>query len=136
MLYRSIVIPLALDHQSDPDQAIEIAERLRAEGGTITLVAVVEDIPDYVAEYASVHPAEHVKAELLARLKTIARGHPHLSAAILSGKPGVAIPDLAEETDADLIIVNSHRPGVEDYFLGATASRVVRRAHCTVMVLR
>ena len=40
------------------------------------------------------------------------------------------------ETNADLIVINSHKPGVEDYFLGSTASRVVRRAPCSVLVLR
>lgn len=136
MLYRNILIPVALDHHPDPSEAIAVAERLLAAGGRITLVAVVEDLPSYVAEYAKVQPVDHIKEGLRRRLKEIARGHPYLGAAILSGKPGVAIPDLAEQSEADLIIIHSHRPGVEDYFLGATASRVVRRAPCAVMVLR
>ena len=48
----------------------------------------------------------------------------------------VAIAEMAEKSAADLIVINSHRPGVQDYFLGSTASRVVRRAPCAVMVLR
>lgn len=136
MLYRNILIPVALDHHPNPSDAIAVAERLLSDGGKITLVAVVEDLPGHVAEYVKVQPVDHIKEDLRTRLKEIAHGHTHLEAAILTGKPGVAIPDLAEQTDADLIVINSHRPGIEDYFLGATASRVVRRAPCAVLVLR
>jgi universal stress protein F len=33
-------------------------------------------------------------------------------------------------------VIASHRPGIQDYFLGSTASRVVRHANCTVHVMR
>ena len=36
----------------------------------------------------------------------------------------------------DLIIVASHRPGLQDYFLGSTAAKVVRHAKCSVLVIR
>ncbi len=102
----------------------------------MTLVAVFEDVPAYVAEYAAVKPAEHIRETLKKRLKDIAKGQDGLAVSVLTGKPGVAIPDLAAETSADLIVINSHKPGVEDYFLGSTTSRVVRRAPCAVLVLR
>jgi len=135
-MYNSILIPIALDHDIDVQSTIATGRRLLAEGGTITLVAVVEDVPAYVAEYATVKPAEHLREDLRQRLRALAKGQDGLEVAVLSGKPGVAIPDLAAETSADLIVINSHKPGVEDYFLGSTASRVVRRAPCAVLVLR
>ncbi len=135
-MYKNILIPVAFDHDTDVSKAIATARRLQEDGTKITLVAVVEDIPSYVAEYATVKPLEHVQDELKDRLRAIAQGQNNFEVAVLSGKPGVAIPDLAEETNADLIVISSHRPGVEDYFLGSTASRVVRRAPCAVMVLR
>jgi len=36
----------------------------------------------------------------------------------------------------DLIIVGSHKPGLQDYLLGSTAARVVRHAMCSVLVGR
>jgi nucleotide-binding universal stress UspA family protein len=135
-MYNKILIPIALDHDVDVQNTIATARRLLAESGTITLVAVVEDVPIYVAEYATVKPAEHIREDLKERLRTLAKGQNNLEVAVLSGKPGVVIPDLAAETNAELIVINSHRPGVEDYFLGSTASRVVRRAPCAVLVLR
>lgn len=135
-MYKKILIPVAMDHEVDVQDTIATARRLLADGGTMTLVAVLEDVPIYVAEYATVKPAEHIREDLKARLASLADGAPDLEVAVLAGKPGVVIPDLAAETNADLIVINSHKPGVEDYFLGSTASRVVRRAPCAVLVLR
>ncbi len=135
-MYKKILIPVALDHDVDVLVSISTARCLLAERGKITLVAVVEDVPVYVAEYATVKPAEHIRDDLKQRLRALAEGQENLEVAVLTGKPGVAIPDLAAETSADLIVINSHKPGVEDYFLGSTASRVVRRAPCAVLVLR
>ncbi|MFA3917040.1 universal stress protein [Ruegeria hyattellae] len=135
-MYTNILIPIALDHEYDVQRTIETARRLLATPGKITLVAVLENVPAYVAEYATVKPADHIRAEIEQRLRALATDQEGLDAAVLSGKPGVAIPDLAAETSADLIVINSHKPGVEDYFLGSTASRVVRRAPCSVLVVR
>jgi nucleotide-binding universal stress UspA family protein len=135
-MYNNILIPVALGHGIDVKNAITIARRLQADGAKITLVAVLEDIPSYVAEYAVVKPAAHIKSDLKDRLRAITKDQDNLEVVVMSGKPGVAIPDLAQETDADLIVIGSHQPGVEDYFLGSTASRVVRRAPCAVMVVR
>ena len=43
---------------------------------------------------------------------------------------------VAEEVEADLIIVGSHRPVMKDYLLGTNAARVVRHARCSVLVAR
>jgi universal stress protein F len=43
---------------------------------------------------------------------------------------------VARETRADLIIVASHKPRARDLLLGSTAAQVVRRAPCSVLVLR
>lgn len=135
-MFNSILIPVAPDHDVNFVSIIATARRLLADGGKMTLVAVVEDIPAYVAEYATVKPAEHLREDIKQRLRALAENQEDLEIAVLSGKPGVAIPDLASETSADLIVINSHKPGVEDYFLGSTTSRVVRRSHCAVLVLR
>jgi nucleotide-binding universal stress UspA family protein len=42
----------------------------------------------------------------------------------------------AKHIGADLIVMASHRPGYEDYLIGPNASRVVRHANCSVMVVR
>ncbi|WP_282606808.1 universal stress protein [Pelagibius sp. Alg239-R121] len=42
----------------------------------------------------------------------------------------------AGESEADLIVMSSHRPELKDYLLGPNAARVVRHAKMSVMVVR
>ena len=135
-MYKNILIPIALDHDTDFANTLATARHLQAKDGKITLVGVVEQVPSYVAEYVTVRPETKVRHHMEERLNALAEGHDDVDVTVLSGKPGVTIADMAEKDAADLIIIRSHRPGVEDYFLGSTASRVVRRAPCAVLVLR
>ena len=53
------------------------------------------------------------------------------------GDAGEKIVEVAEEMQADLIIIPSHgRHGIAHLLLGSVAERVVRLAHCNVLVLR
>jgi len=53
------------------------------------------------------------------------------------GKPSDEILALASEVGADLIFVGSHgKTGVERMLLGSVSERVVREAHCPVLVAR
>ena len=57
--------------------------------------------------------------------------------ATASGDPGHEIVKYAEEIDADLIVIPSHgRTGLTRLLIGSVAERVVRLAHCPVLVLR
>jgi nucleotide-binding universal stress UspA family protein len=135
-MYKNILIPVALDHSNDVSGMIDVARRLLADGGTITLLSVVEQVPGYVVEYVTVKPEIEILKEIDARLAAMTEGEPDLAHAVVSGNPGVAIPTFAEKNDVELIVVGSHRPDMQEYFLGSTASRVVRRAPCAVLVLR
>ncbi len=55
---------------------------------------------------------------------------------IRNGPPAKAIIAAAESHGADLIILASHIPDFSNYFIGATADRVVRHAKCSVLVER
>ena len=46
------------------------------------------------------------------------------------------IIDTAEDIGADLIIMGSHRPELQDYLLGPNAARVVRHSNKSVLVVR
>jgi nucleotide-binding universal stress UspA family protein len=43
---------------------------------------------------------------------------------------------VAEEAEADLVVVGSDRPAMKGYLLGTNAARVVRHARCSVLVAR
>lgn len=60
-----------------------------------------------------------------------------VAAAIDFGKPAEGILALAEDVQADLIVVGTHgRKGIERLVVGSVANEVVRGAHCAVLVAR
>lgn len=135
-MYKNILMAVAPDHEGDVPDMIARGRGLLSDGGQMTLLSVVEEVPGYVAEYVTVKPEGKILKEVGARLEAMAEGGPDLTVAVVAGNPGITIPDMAEKCGADLILVASHRPGMQEYFLGSTASRVVRRAPCSVLVLR
>ncbi len=59
-----------------------------------------------------------------------------VDAKIIEGHSARTIIDYADTNKVDCIVIGSHRPDLRDYFLGSTASRVVRHAKCAVHVYR
>jgi universal stress protein A len=60
-----------------------------------------------------------------------------ISVQVRLGKPFREIVDVAQESDADLIIIATQgRSGIKHVLLGSTAELVVRHAHCPVLVVR
>ena len=135
-MYEHILIPVEIEHDGTVSDRLRVARRLLSEEGRITLLGAVEPVPSYAVEYAVVKPAAKILDEVQARLEAIAGDEPGVECAVVPGKPRVVIPDFAAGNAVELIIVDAHRPGVQDYDLGSTASRVVRRAPCAVFVLR
>ena len=135
-MHKTILIPVALDHAPLVQRKIDAAREMLAPGGKITLLTVLEQIGGFVAEFVTVKPENHLSARVLEKLREAAAGADDIDCKVISGKPGVQITKYARDAGVDLIVVGSHSPGQEDYHLGSTASRVVRRAHCSVLVLR
>ncbi|MDU8945459.1 universal stress protein [Ovoidimarina sediminis] len=135
-MHSHILIPVALDHEGHATSKIAIARRLLANGGRITLMTVLEDVPGFVAEFVDMKPINHLSERIKAKLDAIADGAPEIATTVVSGKAGVRVAEFARANKVDLIIVGSHSPGAQDYFLGSTASRVARRAPCSVYIMR
>lgn len=92
--------------------------------------------PGVLREFASHENREEVaKRQLETLLHTAgARG---AKGGVISGDPGHASADYATKVGAELIIVASHsRHAVRSLLLGSTAERIIRHAHCSVLVLR
>ena len=135
-MYKNILIPVALDHSHDINEAMKIAQTLRTKSGKITLLSVVESVPGYVAGYLPEGQMEKSRLEVKANLKIDAEAGKDVDTKVIVGHPGSAIVDYAKDQEADLIIITSHKPGLKDFFLGSTAARVVRYSQCAVHVLR
>lgn len=135
-MHDTILIPVALDHEGLVARKIDLARKLLSPGGRIVLLTVLEQIGGFAAEFVTVKSENHLTARILERLQTAAAGAEDIDCRVITGKPGVQITRFAAENGVGLIVVGSHSPGAQDYFLGSTAARVVRRAHCSVHVLR
>jgi universal stress protein F len=97
---------------------------------------VVEQAPAYVASYL---PADYISQARLAieqELTDMAGTVPGGVGLVVSGHSGRTIIEWADDNDVDLIVVASHRPGMQNLLLGSTATQVVRHAKCGVHVLR
>ncbi|MFN3253626.1 universal stress protein [Roseibium album] len=135
-MYKQILIPVALDHETLIARKLDIARHLLAEGGQITLLTVLESIPGFVSEFVDLKIDNHLTQKVAEKLRAAVGEDQHIACEVVTGKPGVQIAAYAEANDTDLILVGSHHPSAQDYFLGSTASRVVRRAGCSVFVVR
>lgn len=136
-MYKSILLPIDLSEMERGKMIIDVAQKLATKDTKIRLLNVVIDIPAYVAAEV---PKEVIKTATRTAKETLdalvrAAGI-KADAEVRSGKPGPTILTSADECGADLIIVGSHKPGLQDYFLGSTAARVVRHAQCSVLVMR
>jgi len=112
-------------------------------GATLTLLHVLEPIPDEVAAppfdilaHQRAREAE-AQARLRAAIPDEARDWCQPVEVIASGKPYREIIRVAEETRSGLIVMGSGGHNVfERMFVGSTANHVVRRAPCPVLTLR
>jgi nucleotide-binding universal stress UspA family protein len=56
---------------------------------------------------------------------------------VVFGDPGREVAEYAEKVSAELIVLPSHgRTGITRMLIGSVAERVIRLAHCPVLVLR
>ena len=61
----------------------------------------------------------------------------NISFHVAFGDPGHRISEYADEIGADVIVMPSHgRTGLQRLLLGSVAERVLRLAHCSVLVLK
>ena len=136
-MYSHIIVPVDFAHEAMVDQAIEVGQKLLNPGGQITLLHVIEDLPGYVASSIPEEILHRTRGQASDQLHKMADDYGSFCAAVMRhGSPSREILKLAKEKNAGCIIVASHQPGIQDYFLGSTAAWVVRHAQCCVHVLR
>ena len=134
-MYQKILVPMALDHGIS-EHTIKVARALCAPGGEITALHVYEAVQGSVSAFLDKEAVregfERASAMLAAKLADL----PDVRSELIKGHTARSIIDFAAENAVDCIVIGSHRPGLSDYFLGSTASRVVRHASCAVHVHR
>jgi nucleotide-binding universal stress UspA family protein len=136
-MYKNIMVPIDLDMAEKGKVMLDKVKELTDEGGKVTVMYVVENVPGLItAELPDelVPKAAHsARSNLVDMVKAAGLA---ADVQIRSGRPHHAIVGLADEIGADLILIASHGPVLQDYLLGSTAASVVRHAKCSVLVTR
>ena len=136
-MYKTILVPIDLADLDKGRATLDLAKKLGADGGTIRLLNVVEDIPSYAVAELPTGLVEKSVANARKMLDGVAEAATGpVEVEVRAGHANSAILAAAEDCGADLIIIGSHRPGLQDYLLGSTAGRVVRHSACSVLVVR
>ena len=135
-MYKHILIAVAFHEDQDYEDALKLAALLADSDAKVTFLHVREAIPSSAMAYIPSDYASELRQEILNRLDSLAGQVENGSGVLVEGHSGRTILEWATENDADCIIISSHRPGMQDYFLGSTAARVVRHATCSVHVIR
>ncbi len=136
-MYQTILVPIDLSQAEKGKVMIDTAKKIAGKGTRIKLINVIENIPGYIAVELPGELINNMKENAHRELEGIAKAAGISSGVeIRSGKPATAILDAANSLDVVLIIMASHQPELQDYLLGSTASRVVRHAQCSVLVIR
>ncbi|MCP4876720.1 MAG: universal stress protein [Gammaproteobacteria bacterium] len=136
-MYKTILVPIDMAHVAEGKVNIDLAAKHATGGSKVILLNVVEDIPNWAAVELPANLLEKSIEAAQTELKAIANASGmKMDVVVRTGHSYNTILDVAKEKNADLIIIASHRPGLQDYFLGSTAAKVVRHARCSVLVVR
>ncbi len=135
-MYHNILVPIAFEAERDVSGSLKLARLLATPDARITLLHVVEHIPAYAISYLPPEYMIEMRKGLQAELDAKAAELPNAKGVLIEGHAGRSILDWAEVNKPDLIIVASHRPGMQDLLLGSTAAKIVRHAPCAVHVVR
>ena len=145
-MFKSIVV--GTDGSDTATQAVrEAVDLAKAVGAKLELVSAYEpvsnqrlqserrDAPEDVQW--SINPKEDVEATLTEAALIAQEAGVTVEKFARRGDPADAILDVAEESEADLIIVgNKGMTGAKRFLLGSVPNKVSHHAPCSVMIIR
>ncbi|HHS83253.1 MAG TPA: universal stress protein [Devosia sp.] len=139
---KAILLPIDISNTASSQKALsEAIELSRSRGADLHVLTVV---PDYgMALVGSFFPRDYsdkatqeVSGVLDAYVKEQVPDGISVHQHVRAGTIYKEIVAAANEIGADLIVLASHRPEMQDYLLGPNAARVVRHARQSVFVVR
>lgn len=138
-LDKAIVVPV--DYSEASIDAVKIAMRLASSEQQVHVIHVIPDLRGSTDPRSVERQLDYdlqkleMKKELGESLSDIASDVTSIEVGV--GDPGHTIVGFAEQIGAGLIVMPSHgRRGISRVLLGSVAERVVRLAHCPVMILK
>ena len=140
-MFKMIVVPVDPGEPKFSAPAIEVASRFaRDYGSSLRLVAVLAHSQGFVSNYLPADFEEKAISDTRAMLDDLAHGlglsKDKVAVSVRIGSIYHEVIEEAKDADADLIVMESHRPDLSTYLLGSNAAKIVRHSTCSVMVLR
>ncbi|MBA3508653.1 MAG: universal stress protein [Thermoleophilaceae bacterium] len=145
-MFGSIVV--GTDGSATASEAVSQATELaRSVGAKVYLVSAYEPVPEgrlrderqQIPDDLQwmVNPREDVESTLKQSAATVTEAGIAVETLAREGDPADAILDVAEEKDADLIVVgNKGMTGAKRFLLGSVPNKVSHHAPCSVMIIR
>lgn len=140
-MFKTLLVPVDLTQESSWRKVLPVAVDQAGHQNAVLHVMTVVDINlDIIAVRLPEGFREQHLAQIEQRLATLVKQqipddlevHTH----VREGRTYQEILWVADEIGAELIILASHRPSLQQYLLGSNAARVVRHAGCSVMIVR
>lgn len=142
-MYKTILVPVDISEDVLTEHALKHVEYLaKMSGAKVHFFHALPDASAFVTAYsfgikefenqAEVKAVEGLK-KIMAKIDLPLE---RLAYTISFGSPRDEVLLLAEEIEADLIVIGSRRPSVKTYLLGSNAAAIVRHAKTSVMVIR
>lgn len=135
-MYKHVLVAVAFDAEHDPERSLQAALVLAPAEARVTLLHVKDAVPSYAISYIPEDYDQALNQAIRDQLSEMAARFPNAQPVLLEGHSGRTILEWAEENAVDCIVVTSNRSGLQDYFLGSTAGRIVGHARCSVHVVR
>jgi nucleotide-binding universal stress UspA family protein len=137
-MYNRIMIPIDLGHADALERSCTVASDLAAHfGATLVFVGVTSSLPGALG---------HNPAEFTEKLAAFAKAHVSGTDVdadihtVISHDPAAemnsALMKAVKETGADLVVMQSHKPGLADYIFEGHGPYIAQHAAASVMLVR
>jgi len=145
-MFNTLLVPL--DGSAQAEQALPLASHLaRHSGSTLLLLRVINptnDVSMFVTEPYSLAPDGTMEPDLLDAVAYLTRiattselSDVKLSLGVVSGIAASCILDVAQEQQADMIVMRSHGyTGAKRWMMGSVAQKVARHSPIPVLIVR
>jgi nucleotide-binding universal stress UspA family protein len=141
-MFKKILLPIDLQQPSSWQKALPVVmEYCKAFDAELHLLTIFPDLPlEAYRLYLPEDTESRLAHEAASGLDDFIAEHVPEGVAVFkhvdTGTIYHCILETAERVGIDLIVMASHRPEMSDYLVGPNASRVVRHAKISVLVVR
>lgn len=141
-MFKTILLPVDIQHEISWREALPKAVALLAPGGTLHVLGVVHDVGSaWVASYLPSGYEKRALNEMKSQLNTLVARElpdlPNVATHVGYGHVAETIIENATKVGADLILMSSQRPDeMRTFRIGSQGDKVVRHSPISVLVLR